>query len=159
MGNAILDLATVDLSRDVVSEEELRSILPHRHEFQVLDGICHLDPVNKVAVGYKKWDRDAWWARGHIPGRPLMPGVLMIESAAQVASFLIKKTSDWDIDRFIGLAGVDNVRFRGSVEPPATLYFVSGNLRISGRRMARMPAQVFCNGSMAAELELIGVLL
>jgi 3-hydroxyacyl-[acyl-carrier-protein] dehydratase len=159
MGQPILDLASLDLTKDVVSEEELRRILPHRHEFSMLDGICHLDIPNKAAVGYKKWDADAWWGRGHIPGRPLMPGVLMIESAAQVASFLIKKTSDWEIDRFIGLAGVDNVRFRGSIEPPATIYFVSGNLRISGRRMARMPAQVVCNGSIAAEMELIGVLL
>ncbi|MFM1872335.1 MAG: hypothetical protein RL398_1757 [Planctomycetota bacterium] len=159
MGQPILDLASLDLTKDVVSEEELRRILPHRHEFSMLDGICHLDVPNKAAVGYKKWDADAWWGRGHIPGRPLMPGVLMIESAAQVASFLIKKTSDWEIDRFIGLAGVDSVRFRGSIEPPATIYFVSGNLRLSGRRMARMPAQVFCNGTMAAEMELIGVLL
>lgn len=159
MGQPILDLDSLDLTKDVVSEEELRRILPHRHEFSMLDGICHLDIPNKAAVGYKKWDADAWWGRGHIPGRPLMPGVLMIESAAQVASFLIKKTSDWEIDRFIGLAGVDSVRFRGSIEPPATIYFVSGNLRLSGRRMARMPAQVFCNGTIAAEMELIGVLL
>lgn len=159
MGNAIVDLSNLDLSKDVVPEEELRSILPHRHEFLMLDGICHLDTEKKLAVGYKDWGADAWWGRGHIPGRPLMPGVLMIESAAQVASYLIKKTSDWEIDRFIGLAGLDNVRIRGTIEPPARVYFVSGNLRISGRRMARMPAQVFCNGTMTMEMDLIGVLL
>ena len=159
MSTSIVDLASIDLTRDVVPEEELRSILPHRHEFQMLDGICHLDVEKKCAVGYKDWGTDAWWGRGHIPGRPLMPGVLMIESAAQVASFLIKKTSDWEIDRFIGLAGLDNVRIRGTIEPPPRVYFVSGNLRISGRRMARMPAQVFCNGTMTMEMELIGVLL
>lgn len=159
MGQPILDLASLDLTADVVPEEELRRILPHRHEFQMLDGICHLDVERKAAVGYKKWDQDAWWARGHIPSRPLMPGVLLIESAAQVASFLIKKTSDWEIERFIGLAGVDSVRFRGAVEPPAMLHIVSGNLRISGKRMARMPAQVFNHGELVTELELIGVLL
>lgn len=159
MGQPLVDLATLDLSRNVLSEEELRSILPHRGLFQLLDGICHFDAERKLAVGYKDWGEDAWWGPGHIPGRPLMPGVLMIEGAAQVASVLIKKTSGWDLDRFVGLAGLNEVRFRGSIVPPARVYFVSGNAQISGRRMARMGAQVFCNGQMTMEMELLGVML
>lgn len=159
MGQPIVDLASLDLSRSVIPEEELRAILPHRDHFQLLDGICHFDPERKLAVGYKDWPKDAWWASGHIPGMPLMPGVLMIEGAAQVASFLIKKTSTWEIDRFVGLAGLNEVRFRGSIVPPARVYFVSGNAQISGRRLARMPAQVFSNGQMTMEMELLGVML
>lgn len=159
MGQPIVDLATLDLSRNVISEEELRASLPHRDHFQLLDGICHFDPERGLAVGYKDWAADCWWSTGHIPGRPLMPGVLMIEGAAQVASFLIKKANAWAADSFIGLAGLDDVRFRGTVVPPARVYFVSGNLKISGRRLARMPAQAFCNGEMKMETELLGVML
>ncbi len=159
MGQPIVDLSSVDLTRDVVAEEELRRLLPHREQFQLLDGICHLDPERQCAVGYKDWPADPWWGAGHIPGRPLMPGVLMIEGAAQVASFLIKKFSTWEIDRFVGLAGLDNVRIRGVIEPPARVYFVSGDIRLSGRRLARMAAQVFCNGEMKMEMDLLGVLL
>lgn len=159
MAQPLVDLATLDLSRNVVTEEDLRATLPHRGTFQLLDGICHFDRERQVAVGYKDWSADAWWAKDHIPGKPLMPGVLMIEGAAQIASFLIKKTSGWEIDRFIGLAGLNDVRMRGQIVPPARVYFVSAEVKLSGRRMARMPAQVFCNGQMTMELELLGVML
>ncbi|MCA8978052.1 MAG: hypothetical protein KDC98_25220 [Planctomycetes bacterium] len=159
MASPLVDLQNLDLNRIVIPEEELRAALPHRDHFQLLDGICHYDPERNLAVGYKEWGEDAWWASGHIPGRPLMPGVLMIEGAAQVASFLIKKANVWASDRFIGLAGLNDVRMRGTVEPPARVYFVSGDIRISGRRLARMPAQVFCNGEMKMEMELLGVML
>ncbi|MBL8722597.1 MAG: beta-hydroxyacyl-ACP dehydratase [Planctomycetes bacterium] len=159
MGQALVDLQSLDLSAAVVPEDELRTVLPHRHEFALLDGICHFDPERKIAVGWKDWPADAWWARGHVPGKPLMPGVLMIEGAAQVASFLIKRTSQWDIDRFVGLAGLNEVRFRGTVVPPARVYYVSGNIQVSGRRLARMNAQVFCNGQMTMEMELLGTML
>ncbi len=159
MAQPLVDLAALDLSRNVVSEEELRQVLPHRGTFQLLDGVCHLDLEQGVAVGYKDWPADAWWAKDHVPGKPLMPGVLMIEGAAQIATFLVKKVASWEIDRFVGLAGVNDVRVRGQVVPPARVYFVSGNCKVSGRRMARMPAQVFCNGQMTMELELLGVML
>lgn len=159
MGQPLVDLQSLDLSAAVVPDAELRAVLPHRHEFAMLDGICHFDPEQKLAVGWKDWPADAWWARGHIPGKPLMPGVLMIEGAAQVASFLIKRTSQWDIDRFVGLAGLNDVRFRGTVVPPARVHYVAGNIQVSGRRLARMNAQVFCNGQMTMEMELLGTML
>lgn len=159
MGKPLVDLQQLDLSRNVISEEELRSKLPHRGLFQLLDGICHFDPERRLAIGYKDWDADPWWAAGHIPGKPVMPGVLMIEGAAQVASFLIKKVAGWDIDRMIGLAGLNEVRVRGQIVPPARVYFVSGDVQFSGKRLARMPAQVFCNGQMTLEAELLGVML
>ncbi len=159
MGQPLVDLNALDLSRDVVTEDDLRSVLPHRGRFQLLDGICHFDPERKLAVGYKDWGADAWWANDHVPGNPIMPGVLMIEGVAQVATFVIKQTSGWEIDRFIGLAGLNDVRFRGMVVPPARIYFVAGDVRLSGRRLARMPAQAFCNGTMTLDLELLGAML
>ena len=107
MGQPIVDLASLDLTKDVVSVEELRRCLPHRHEFEMLDGICHLDRENKIAVGYKDWDEDPWWAKGHIPGRPLMPGVLMIEGGAHIATFLVKQENEWASHKMIGLAGIE----------------------------------------------------
>ncbi|MBX3461689.1 MAG: hypothetical protein KF830_00825 [Planctomycetes bacterium] len=159
MGQPLVDLAALDLSRDVLSEAELRQILPHRGRFQLLDGVCHFDPERQLAIGYKDWPADAWWAADHVPGQPLMPGVLMIEGAAQIATIVIKKTADWSIDRFIGLAGLNEVRFRGMVVPPARVYFVAGELKLSGRRLARMQAQAFCNGQMTLDLELLGTML
>ncbi|GAB4151070.1 MAG: hypothetical protein Fur0037_19810 [Planctomycetota bacterium] len=159
MARPLVDLSSLDLSKNVVDDEELRRLVPQREEFQMLDGICHFDPERGIVVAYKKWPADPWWARGHVPGNPLMPGVLMIEGAAQAATFLIKKVVDWEIDRFIGLGGLNDVRFRGTVVPPATVYYVSARGQVSGKRLARFPAQVFCDGSMTMEMELLGVLL
>lgn len=159
MGQPLVDLTQLDLTRDVVPVAELRRLLPQRDTFQLLDGVCHLDLERGVAVGYKQWDSNPWWASAHIPGRPLMPGVLMIEGAAQIATFLVKRTSDWAQDRLIGLAGLDDVRVRGQITPPAMVYFVGGEVRLSGRRLARMSAQVFCNGQMAMEMQVVGVML
>ena len=159
MAQPLVDLATLDLTRDVVPEAELREVLPHRHEFQLIDGICHLDLEAGLVVGYKVWDDSAWWARGHIPGRPLMPGVLLAESAAQAATILMKRTEGWGSEQFIGLGGLDRVRFRGQVVPPTTVYFVSRPGRRSGNRIAKYPAQAFCGGKLVMDMELIGVLL
>lgn len=155
----IVDLASLDLTRNVVSDEVLRRALPHRDVFQLLDGVVHLDREQNVAVGYKDWDQDPWWAKGHIPGRPLMPGVLMIEGAAQIATFLVKQHNDWATDSMIGLAGLDEVRVRGQITPPARVYFAAKLMKISGRRLARMAAQVFCNGQMTMEMQVMGVML
>ena len=159
MGQPIVDLATLDLSRAVVPDEELRTCLPHRHEFQLLDGICHFDPERGIAVAWKEWDAEPWWARGHVPGRPIMPGVLMIEGAAQIATFLVKQVSGWAKNAMIGLAGLDDVRIRGQVVPPARVHFVAGNPQISGRRLAKIQTQVFCNGAMTMEMTVMGVML
>ena len=125
MGRAIVDLSELDLSRDVISDEELRSLVPHDHEFKMLDGICHLDLERGLVVGHKYFGEDAWWARGHVPGRPLMPGVLMIEGCAQVAAVLMKKRQGLAAPEFVGLGGVNKARFRGPVFPPAKIYFAS----------------------------------
>lgn len=142
-----------------MSEEELRSYIPHRHEFQMIDGICHLDLETGLVVGYQEWDGDPWWARGHIPGRAIMPGMLMAESCAQVATILMKQKGGWSKEKFIGLAGLNRVRFRGLVTPPAMIHYVSQIGRHSGNRMAKYPAQAFHAGKLVLDMELIGVVL
>jgi 3-hydroxyacyl-[acyl-carrier-protein] dehydratase len=159
MPRTLIDLGALDLGRDVMTESELRTLLPHAHEFAMIDGICHLDVERGEAVGYKRWSADPWWARGHVPGRPLMPGVLMVEGGAQVSTVLLKKTLGWGAERFIGLGGLENVRFRGTVTPPATLYFLSTRGSHSGSRLARYPAQCVHDGKLVMEMELLGITL
>ena len=159
MARELVDLSTIDLEHVAVPEDELRNMVPHAHEFRLIDGVCHLDCENGVVVGYKDWDDEPWWARGHIPGRPIMPGVLLVEGAAQVATVLMKKMEGWGNDRFIGLAGLDRARFRGQVAPGSRIYFASVKGQRSGNRMAKYPAQAFCNGKMVMDMDLLGVLL
>ncbi len=157
MARELVDLSTLDLSQDVVPLAELRSLVPQAHEFAMLDGICFLDVDEGLVVGYKDWDENPWWARGHIPGRPLMPGVLMVESCAQVSTILMKRMEGWGADRFVGLGGLNHVRFRGQITPPGRVYYVSRSGARSGTRLAKYPAQAFYNGKMVMQMELLGV--
>lgn len=159
MPAVLVDLAAYDLSQDVLEDAKIREMLPHAHEFKLIDGVCHLDLEAGTCIAYKDWDEDAWWGRGHIPGRPLMPGVLLVEGAAQAATILMKCHEGWGADRFIGLGGLDDVRFRGQVVPPGRLYYASRLGKRSGNRMARYPAQAFYEGKLVMDMTLLGVML
>ena len=79
---------SLDPARVIVGRTGIREWVPQRHEFEMLDGILHFDEKAQIAVATKELKSDEFWVRGHIPGRPLFPGVLMIESAAQLCCYL-----------------------------------------------------------------------
>ena len=67
----LLDLSQVDTSKVIASREGIYNWNPHRYEFQMLDGIVHVDYPNGLIAGYRDVRADEFWVRGHIPGRPL----------------------------------------------------------------------------------------
>jgi 3-hydroxyacyl-[acyl-carrier-protein] dehydratase len=150
----ILDPSTLDLSRLLADREEIMRVNPHRHEFALLDGIVHWDLDNLVFAGYHDVRDDAWWVRGHIPGRPLFPGVLMIEAAAQLASYLTHRILG--LEGFTGFAGVDKVKFRGVIIPPAR-YVIVGRGKQIKRRRTICETQGFVGNTMVFEGEIIGM--
>lgn len=150
----LIDLNTIDLTKMVVTKEEIYAHLPHRYEFMQLDGIVHLDREAQIAVAVREVRMDEFWVRGHIPGRPLLPGVLMIETAAQFASYVANLMQP--TDKFIGFGGVDAVKFRQSVSPPARMYFVVKPTELRPRRIV-CDAQAFVNGQMAFEGKITGM--
>ena len=140
---------------------DLRALLNrvyYRYPSFLLDTIAEHEPGVRL-VAMKNVTVGEEFFQGHFPGSPLMPGVLMIEGAAQAATFLIKKMMGWSRERLIGLAGLNEVRFRGQVVPPARVYFVSAEGKVSGTRLARFPAQAWSNGELIMDMELLGVLL
>ncbi len=150
----IYDLSKVDLNRIVIPIEEIRKVIPQRFEMELLSGIVHEDLENDVVIGFKEVTIHEFWVRGHIPGRPLMPGVMMIECAAQLCAF-------WTLRRhpemgFIGFAKCDNVRFRGTVIPPTRLYMISKMVEIT-RRRAIAHCQGLCNGTLVFEATITGM--
>ena len=125
-------LSDIDLSRVMVTREQVYQALPHRHEFSLLDGVVHLDQDARRIVTVKHIRQDDWWTRGHIPGRPLFPGVLMIEAAAQTASYLVHRISN--SDRFFGCGGLDAVKFRDAVVPASVMHFLGQAVDVRPRR-------------------------
>lgn len=109
--------------------EEIGRYNPQRFEFLQLTSILHWDREKGVMVAHRAVREDEFWVRGHIPGRPLLPGVLMVEAMAQLASVLCRRQWALEHATFFGLYGVDKARFRRSVAPPADLWVASRILR------------------------------
>ena len=80
---AHFDLATLP-GQVLADQDAIRRCNPQRFEMEQLDAIVHLDTEASIIVGYKDVRHDEFWVRGHMPGYPLMPGVLMCEAAAQL---------------------------------------------------------------------------
>ena len=154
----IIDVKSLDLTNIVVPKEEILALNPQRHEFEQVDALVWLDLERVLAVGIKHQREDEFWVRGHVPGRPLMPGVLMIETAAQVSSALYSKKHGPREGKFLGFGGVNEVKFRGAVLPGQTLVMVVQALAIKPR-MGRFRAQGFVNGAMVFEGQLTAVVL
>jgi 3-hydroxyacyl-[acyl-carrier-protein] dehydratase len=151
-----LDIDSLDLNNVLVDEDGIYSVLPHRHEFQRLSAIVHLDIESGVMAGYKNLTEDEFWVRGHIPGRPIFPGVMMIETAAQLVSYYTMTAEKRD--GFLGFAAVDDVKFRGSVLPGQRVVMVGKMLEMRPRR-CKGAAQGFVDGKMVFEGVITGMWL
>lgn len=131
----LIPLTRFDVNKVIIGIEEIEKVNPQRYEFAQLDGILLFEPSEGIIVGYKDIKPDAFWVRGHIPNRPLLPGVLMIESAAQLASFYYKNTLGKNDNRFVGFGGVDKVKFRQPVLPGEKFIILGKCLELRSRRI------------------------
>src|SRR5262245_54133493 len=111
---ALVDPATIDTSRVLVDREGIRQANSQRFEMEQLTAILAIDTERHLIIGYKDVEPDEFWVRGHVPGYPLMPGVLICEAAAQLSSFYCHEIKIVE-DGFLGFGGMDDVRFRGLV--------------------------------------------
>lgn len=119
----LFDLSQIDLkAKPVFDKEAIGKVNPQRFEMQQLDGILWYDKQKSMILGYKDVTEDEFWIRGHIPGRPLMPAVIMIEAAAQMSGFFVKQI--YKEQGFVGFAGIDAAKFRSIVEPGQRLYLL-----------------------------------
>lgn len=129
--------------------EYIESFNPHRGCMRMLDGILweEILPMPR-ALGYKDIQDDEFWVPGHIPGRPVFPGVLMIEAAAQFASYLTMRR--FEKVEFIGFAGVTDVKFRGQVKPGDRFHLLIEGTNMKPRRSI-CKAQGVVNGQLVFE--------
>ncbi len=152
----LFDLGGMDLERVLLGPDQIRRYNPHRYEMEQLGGVLHLDRQKGRIVAFKDVRADEFWVRGHIPGRPLMPGVLMIESAAQMISYFTKTVTK--IDGFIGFGGVTDVKFRGQVLPGMKLVLAGKLIELRPRRAVGL-TQGFVDGTMVYEGTITGMLI
>lgn len=153
----LIDPREYDLDRPLYGIEAIRNYLEHRHEMEQLSGVLRLDPEARIIVGFKRYGQDEFWVRGHIPGRPILPGVLMIEAAAQLGTFWAKLAQP-EKRGFWALAAVDEVRFRGSVGPGEAL-LIAGHITEIRSRFMRLEFQGFLAEKQVVEGTLTGMLV
>lgn len=129
---------------------QILAILPHRYPFLLVDRILEMD--DRRIVGIKNVTINEPFFAGHIPGQPVMPGVLIIEAMAQVAACLIQQRPALR-GRLVYLAGIDRCRFRRIVLPGDTLR-IEVEMRALRGRIGKVWATARVGEEPAAEAEI-----
>lgn len=153
---ALYNVDDFDFSKPMFTIDEIRRVNPQRNEMEQLTAIIHVDRENHGIVGYKDITDEEFWIAGHMPGFPLMPGVVLCECAAQLAGFYARKYDILGGD-YLGFGGMNDVRFRSPVFPGARLVLMARVTRVRPHRRAEFEFQGYVDGKMVFSGEMIGV--
>ncbi|OKH21410.1 3-hydroxyacyl-[acyl-carrier-protein] dehydratase FabZ [Hydrococcus rivularis NIES-593] len=133
--------------------EEIQALLPHRYPFALVDRIINYVP-GKRAVGIKNFTINEPFFPGHIPSRPIVPGVLLAESMAQVGGIVLTLLPGMK-GKFFAYAGIDKMRFRRPVIPGDRLVIEVELLSFKLNRIAKMHGKATVDDQLAVEGEML----
>lgn len=137
----------------VLTSEQILGLLPHRYPFALVDRVIEHEP-GKRAVALKNVTLNEPQFQGHFPGRPLMPGVLIVEAMAQVGGLIVTQMPDIPKGLFV-FAGIDGVRFRKPVVPGDQLRITCDLLSFKRRRFGKVHAQASVEGELVCSGDLL----
>ncbi len=135
---------------------EIQAILPHRYPFLLVDRIEELE-IGKRVVGIKNVTVNEPFFQGHFPGRPIMPGVLIVEAMAQVGGVLAFKSANQSGAKLVYFMGIDKAKFRKPVLPGDRLRFVVDVLR-ARHPYWKMRGEAYVEESLVCEAELMAMI-
>jgi 3-hydroxyacyl-[acyl-carrier-protein] dehydratase len=153
----LLDPAEIDFNHVVADLAEIRSFNPQRFEMEQLTAICFDDYDQNICAGYKDITENEFWVRGHMPGMPLMPGVLICESAAQMCSYYAHKHHLLGKSKVVGFGGLEDVRFRDPVRVGDRLVIVCKMIKVRPGAIIVCRFQAFVGQVMVADGKIKGI--
>ena len=152
----IVDPSAIDYENVVADVDEIRRLNPQRDAMEQLTAIVLDDPDSHITIGYKDTSSDDFWYSGHMPGFPLMPGVMMCEAAAQICSFHSCRNDLLGCE-VVGFGGLNDVKFRGVVHPGDRLTIVCQMTNLRRGRMMTTRFQGFVKSALVCQGEIRAV--
>jgi 3-hydroxyacyl-[acyl-carrier-protein] dehydratase len=131
----------------------IQKILPHRYPFLLVDAILEMERFKRI-LGVKNVSINEAYFQGHFPGKPVMPGVLIIEAMAQAGGLLLLQEVEDREGKLLYFVAVDNARFRRPVVPGEQLLLDVKVLNFRGT-FCKLQGEARVNGELAAEATLM----
>jgi 3-hydroxyacyl-[acyl-carrier-protein] dehydratase len=104
------------MSEPIINIEKIIKSLPHRYPFLLVDKVVSLEPSKKI-IAIKNVTFNEPHFMGHFPGKPIMPGVMIVEAMAQAASLMVTAGDDFDAEKLVYFMSIDSAKFRKPVVP------------------------------------------
>ncbi len=137
----------------VFDTNAIQKILPHRYPFLLIDSILEFEPGKRI-LGVKNVTANEPFFVGHFPGRPVMPGVLIVESMAQAGGILLLKDDDEVENKLVFFMSINNVKFRRMVVPGDQLILELSMIK-ARRNTFKMAGKAYVRGELACEAEMM----
>ncbi|MCX8093014.1 MAG: 3-hydroxyacyl-ACP dehydratase FabZ [Candidatus Goldbacteria bacterium] len=135
---------------------KIQEYLPHRYPFLLIDRVLEIKPGEKI-IAIKNVTMNEWFFQGHFPGRPVMPGVLIVEAMAQAGGILVLEQIKEAKGKVIYFMTIDAVKFRKPVVPGDTLRFEITPIKLKGN-IAKLHGDAYVEDEKVAEADMMAML-
>lgn len=155
-GAALFDVRAVDVAARVCDKDGIHAWIPHRGDMSLLDAIVHAGEGYREVIGLKQVREGEVWIPGHFPDLPLLPGVFMVEAAAQLMCWMFNiRRGECSPAAFLR---INECSFRNSVTVGDDLYILAKEVKFGSRGYVAA-VQGIIEGKIAFSAELSGMVL